>query len=92
MKKFALGFSLFFGLALSAQQRPTPAVAPTPVVAEQKPTPVNNNIPFNPDHAITADHEITIKGLKVPYKTTTGMMPVWDTERQGAGRYILYIL
>lgn len=36
------------------------------------------NIPFKPDEVITSDHEVTIKGNKVPYKTTTGMMPVWD--------------
>ena len=38
------------------------------------------NIPFNPDQTITSEHEITIKGNKVPYKTTAGMMPVWDEE------------
>jgi carboxypeptidase C (cathepsin A) len=36
------------------------------------------NIPFKPDEVITSDHEVTIKGNRVPYKTTAGMMPVWD--------------
>ncbi len=38
------------------------------------------NIPFNPEEVVTSDHEVTIKGNKVPYKTTTGMMPVWDQD------------
>jgi hypothetical protein len=31
------------------------------------------NIPFNPDQTVTSEHEVTIKGTKVPYKTTAGM-------------------
>jgi carboxypeptidase C (cathepsin A) len=91
MKKIVIGLSMFICVSLSAQQRPAPAIATAPVVTEQKPVTSNNNIPFNPDHAITADHEITIKGVKVPYKTTTGMMPVWDIEgKVQAGVFFTY--
>jgi carboxypeptidase C (cathepsin A) len=91
MKKIILGSSLLFCLAVSAQQRSAPAVPATPVVTEQKSPTVNNNIPFNPDQQITADHEATIKGVKVPYKTVTGMLPVWDADGKAqAGVFFTY--
>jgi len=94
MKKCLFGFFLIASFVSIAQQRPpappTPPVAPTaPAASEAKPNPAN--IPFNPDHSITADHEVTIKGVRVPYKTTTGMMPVWDMEgKTQAGVFFTY--
>src|SRR6185503_1575598 len=35
---------------------------------------------LNPDHQVVTEHEVTIKGQKVPYRTTTGTMPVWDDD------------
>jgi carboxypeptidase C (cathepsin A) len=94
MKKNLLAIAMFFSAGLFAQQRQVttpagPASAPSQVAVEQKAS--NNNIPFNPDHYVSADHEITIKGAKVPYKTVTGMMPVWDTEGKiQAGVFFTY--
>ena len=93
MKKNLLAIALLFSTGLYAQQRQAtsaaPASTPSAVATEQKAT--NNNIPFNPDYYISADHEITIKGAKVPYKTVTGMMPVWDTEgKVQAGVFFTY--
>ena len=94
MKKNLLAIAMFFSAGLFAQQRQStpsaaPAPAPSQAAVEQKAT--NNNIPFNPDHYVSADHEITIKGTKVPYKTVTGMMPVWDTEgKVQAGVFFTY--
>ena len=92
MKKFLVGIFLLNVLASIAQQRPPappPAAAPSSPAAEARPNPAN--IPFNPDQSVTADHEVTIKGVKVPYKTTTGMMPVWDTEgKVQAGVFFTY--
>jgi carboxypeptidase C (cathepsin A) len=49
------------------------------------------NIPFNPESTVTSDHEVTIKGNKVPYKTTAGMMPVWDEDgKVQAGVFFTY--
>jgi carboxypeptidase C (cathepsin A) len=91
MKKIILGSFLLFCLTVSAQQRPAPVVPATPVATEQKSAIVNNNIPFNPDQQITADHEATIKGVKVPYKTVTGMLPVWDADGKAqAGVFFTY--
>lgn len=92
MKRNLLALALFFSAGLFAQQRQSlPASTSTVSTAavEQKTT--NNNIPFNPDYYISADHEITIKGAKVPYKTVTGMMPVWDTDgKVQAGVFFTY--
>lgn len=95
MKKFLFSFVLLVSLSAIAQQRPpaapaAPTSTPSPAAAaDVKPNPAN--IPFNPDQSITADHEVTIKGAKVPYKTITGMMPVWDTEgKTQAGVFYTY--
>ncbi|MFM7223314.1 MAG: hypothetical protein ACKO03_07815 [Bacteroidota bacterium] len=98
MKKILFSLVVFvMGIAAIAQQRPGAPVPPP----QQSPAPAPssapdprfraNDIPFNPDHSVTADHEITIKGVKVPYKTVTGMMPVWDTEgKVQAGVFYTY--
>jgi carboxypeptidase C (cathepsin A) len=95
MKNFLFSFVLLVSLSAIAQQRPPAAPAaptstpPPAAAADVKPNPAN--IPFNPDQSITADHEVTIKGAKVPYKTITGMMPVWDTEgKTQAGVFYTY--
>jgi carboxypeptidase C (cathepsin A) len=90
MKQIISGLAMVCSLGLFAQQRPAP-VASVPAPAEQKTTAINNNIPFNPDQQITADHEVTIKGVKVPYKTVTGMLPVWDANGKAeAGVFFTY--
>jgi carboxypeptidase C (cathepsin A) len=94
MKRNFLAIALFFSAGLFAQQRQSaPAAgqpsAPSTATIEQKAS--NNNIPFNPDYYISADHEIMIKGAKVPYKTVTGMMPVWDADgKVQAGVFFTY--
>lgn len=40
----------------------------------------SSNLIFNPDQSIITNHTTTIKGQKIPYKATTGTMPVWDEE------------
>jgi len=65
---------------LNAQQKPAPPPA-VPVVKEDKADKSTlPNIIFNPDQTVTTDHETTIKGQHIPYKATTGTMPVWDEE------------
>jgi len=60
-----------------------------PTVQDAKTT--NYNIPFNPDQTVSSEHEVTIKGTKVPYKTVTGMMPVWDEDgKVQAGVFFTY--
>ncbi|AEI47465.1 S10 family peptidase [Runella slithyformis] len=66
---------------INAQQR-TPPAAPvgTPAPAPAKEEKSSNNLTFNPDSFVVTDHETTIKGQKIPYRATTGTMPVWDED------------
>jgi hypothetical protein len=96
MKQIFLVFSTFLGMALFAQQRQAApmaasAVPGVQVAAAVEPKAGSNNIPFNPDQQIIAEHEVTIKGVKVPYKTVTGMLPVWDADGKAqAGVFFTY--
>ena len=68
-----------FVIAAMAQQKP---VAPAPAAAKDEiPDKVNlPNLVFNPDWSTSTDHDATIKGQHIPYKATTGTMPVWDDD------------
>jgi carboxypeptidase C (cathepsin A) len=89
MKKalFAAGAYL---LVLQAAAQPKPATPPA--VTEDQPAKVSPaNLVFNPDWQVVTEHEVTIKGQRVPYKTTAGNMPVWDDEGKCiAGLYYSY--
>lgn len=79
---------LFLAIVLScscilteAQQRPSaPAPTNAPSAAPAKEEKSSNNLTFNPDSFVATDHEATIKGQKIPYRATTGTMPVWDED------------
>ncbi|AXE18821.1 carboxypeptidase [Runella rosea] len=65
----------------NAQQRPSaPAPTNAPAAAPVKEEKSSNNLTFNPDSFVATDHETTIKGQKIPYRATTGTMPVWDED------------
>ncbi|NBB18223.1 carboxypeptidase [Runella sp. CRIBMP] len=65
----------------NAQQRPSaPAPTNTTAAAPAKEEKSSNNLTFNPDSFVATDHETTIKGQKIPYRATTGTMPVWDED------------
>ncbi|MBR2648607.1 MAG: carboxypeptidase [Sediminibacterium sp.] len=65
----------------------TPAATPAPQDAKA----AGYNIPFNPDASSTIEREVTIKGNKVPYKATSGTMPVWDKDgKVEAGLFYVY--
>lgn len=83
MKKNCLLFALVVGMAgqLQAQQKAAPAKAEAPKMAvikeEEKKKPAQP-LTLDPDMQLIGSNEVTIKGQKVPYKTVTGTMPVWD--------------
>ncbi len=70
------------GMFTHAQQRTPPPAAgtPAPTSAPAKEEKTANNLTFNPDSFVATDHETTIKGQKIPYRATTGTMPVWDED------------
>jgi len=93
--KHLLLLSLFvpgcFGI-LVAQQRPlaTPAPAGAMAAKEEKPAPSAPSA-FNADSYVVTQHETTIKGEKMPYRATTGTMPVFDEEGKAtAGLFYMY--
>ncbi|MFT4031151.1 MAG: carboxypeptidase [Siphonobacter sp.] len=72
-----------------AQTPKPPAAAPTekPAPKEDKP----HTLSLNVDSQVTTKGEVTIKGQKVPYKATTGTIPVWDEEGKAvAGIFFTY--
>src|SRR6478735_2498014 len=77
MKKTSIYFILIvFATSLYAQQpKPSPITTPEP-----KEEISAANLTFKPDLQVITNHVTTIKGKKVPYRATTGTMPVWDEE------------
>ena len=86
MKKWTLILVLFYSPMLFAQPQNTnrqtrePGPATNTAPKEEKSAPPSPSRTLNPDHQVVTDHEVTIKGQKVPYRTTTGTMPVWDDD------------
>lgn len=68
----------------------TPAAA-APAKEEVK---INSNIASRnivPESSVITNHTVTIKGKTVPYKATTGTLPVWDEEGKPiAGLFYTY--
>ena len=95
MKRISTALTFLCLAVFASAQPPQRTNISTTITASPAPASdnkqVSNNIPFNPDATVTSDHEITIKGARVPYKTTAGMMPVWDTEgKVQAGVFFTY--
>ncbi|TRX20835.1 carboxypeptidase, partial [Flavobacterium franklandianum] len=87
MKKTVLSLLLVgFFTTMHAQPSKTPAA--TPASKEEYSA---ANLIFNPDSQVITEHSTTIKGQKVPYKATTGTMPVWDEDGKAiAGLFYTY--
>jgi carboxypeptidase C (cathepsin A) len=87
MKKTVL-LLLFVGFFTALHAQPPKAPATTPAPKEEYSA---ANLIFNPDSQVITEHSTTIKGLKVPYKATTGTMPVWDEDGKAiAGLFYTY--
>ncbi|MBF4484246.1 MULTISPECIES: S10 family peptidase [unclassified Flavobacterium] len=88
MKKTLISF-LLVGFFISYAQESKPKAADKPPVAKEENSPAN--LTFNPDSQVITNHTTTIKGQKVPYKATTGTMPVWDEDGKAiAGLFYTY--
>ncbi|RAJ04288.1 carboxypeptidase C (cathepsin A) [Chitinophaga skermanii] len=88
MKKvLTLAIACCSSFSLLAQ--PKPAAAPPPPPKEEKSVLPLNVI--NPESAVVTEHEVTIKGQRIPYKSTAGTLPVWDSEGKTiAGLFYTY--
>jgi len=79
----------FAGPLMLFAQNKTAAPPPPPVVKEDKKS--GPDVNFNPDAVVVSNHEVTIKGQRVPYKATTGTMPVWNEDGKTiAGLFFTY--
>jgi carboxypeptidase C (cathepsin A) len=89
MRKTLLTLLLIGFLSASqAQQSKSTSTATPPPTKEEI---AASNLTFNPDSKVITDHITTIKGQKVPYKATTGTMPVWDEDGKAiAGLFYTY--
>ncbi|BFM44530.1 carboxypeptidase [Flavobacterium sp. CFS9] len=88
MKKTLLVF-LLAGSIISSAQESKPKATPEAPAKKEENSP--SNLTFNPDSNVITNHMVTIKGQKVPYKATTGTMPVWDEEGKAiAGLFYTY--
>jgi carboxypeptidase C (cathepsin A) len=59
---------------ISFAQSPKPANPST----EKTPGITSDTRVLKPDNFVVTNGEVTVKGQKVPYKATTGTLPVWD--------------
>lgn len=92
-KIFTASLLLLITTVLNAQPKPADATAkPKPESASSKADPKESaNLVFNPDQVVTTNHEVTVKGVKFPYKASAGTMPVWDEEGKTiAGLFYTY--
>jgi len=88
MKKNAF-LIILVGFALQLQAQESKEASSTPPKAKEE----NSiyNIPYNLDQQVVSNHQTTIKGQRIPYKATTGTMPVWDEEGKAlAGIFYTY--
>ncbi len=88
MKKNAF-LIILFGLAVGLQAQEAKEASANPPKAKEE----NSiyNIPYNLDQQVVSNHQTTIKGQRIPYKATTGTMPVWDEEGKAlAGIFYTY--
>jgi len=79
-----------FTLSVAAQNAKTtrPVNSTSPTSETRNPS---YNIPFIPDSCSSIEREVTIRGVRVPYKATVGTMPVWDKEGNlEAGVFYVY--
>lgn len=81
-------FSLLLLVAINQSNAQEAAVKPKETAKENLGV---ANLVFNPDQSTITNHVTTIKGQKVPYKATTGTMPVWDEDGKAiAGLFYTY--
>ncbi|GAB3955241.1 carboxypeptidase [Spirosoma harenae] len=91
MKKAFLAMTAVCLATVSLYAQPTqkPAATEKPAAKEDKPSASSRSLTI--DTQVVTNGQVTIKGQKVPYKTTAGTLPVWDEEgKTVAGVFFTY--
>jgi carboxypeptidase C (cathepsin A) len=81
MKKTFIYLCLIPMLTFAQKKAPVASNVNVEVVQKiaEKTTTLNSR-KLNPDVSVVTESEVTIKGQKIPYKATTGTIPVWDED------------
>ncbi|PWS27063.1 carboxypeptidase [Pedobacter yonginense] len=83
-------------LLANAQQRPArnPAketVTKTEVTVKEESKPAVNERTIKVESTVITNHTVTVNGKSIPYKATTGTLPVWDEDGKAiAGLFYTY--
>lgn len=94
--KLVLSACMFAGLFANAQQSPrkTPAKETTTtsqVTIKEEPKPTGSERAIKVESSVVTNHSVYIDGKSVPYKATTGTLPVWDEDGKPiAGLFYTY--
>lgn len=95
--KFLLSALLFAGFLTQAQQSPrrTPAKETTTTsqvtTVKEEPKITGNERTIKVESAVITNHSVTVDGKTIPYKATTGTLPVWDEDGKPiAGLFYTY--
>jgi len=96
--KFKLILTTFLcaGFFVHAQQgsRKNPTketVTKTEVTVKEDPKPTGNERAIKVESAVITNHTVTVDGKNIPYKATTGTLPVWDEDGKPiAGLFYTY--
>ncbi|WP_316801794.1 S10 family serine carboxypeptidase-like protein [Pedobacter nototheniae] len=91
--KLILTILLCSSLLMQAQQRPEkPNAKPVPLTTpKEEPKAGPNERTIKVESSVITNHSVTIDGKTVPYRATTGTLPVWDEEGKPiAGLFYTY--
>jgi carboxypeptidase C (cathepsin A) len=94
--KSTLSLLLILNFAAQAQQTPKRSsgketVTTTQVTVKDEPKSTANERTIKVESSVITNHSVNINGKAVPYKATTGTLPVWDEEGKPiAGLFYTY--
>jgi len=96
--KFKLILSTFLcaGFFVHAQQSPKKSQSKetkttTEVTVKEEPKPAANERTIKVESTVVTNHAVNVNGKSIPYKATTGTLPVWDEEGKPiAGLFYTY--
>ncbi|KLT66247.1 S10 family peptidase [Pedobacter sp. BMA] len=94
--KILLTIMLIYSCAVHAQQSGRKNVskeiaATLPVTVKDETKPAVNERTIKVESTVVTNHSVNINGKSVPYKATTGTLPVWDEEGKAiAGLFYTY--
>ena len=94
--RFLLSMFLLAGIATYAQQNPKrnqskETITSTQVTVKEEPKSIASERNIKVESSVITNHSVNIDGKSVPYKATTGTLPVWDEDGKPiAGLFYTY--